>query len=118
MNRLVFAGCSFTHSGDSWAYQPQPNNTPHVEVIDEPGGHWGNHLLREQSEWVEKLYGIKNAFDTATFWTNSHKLPKNLSLHNTMLDCVSHPPLAQHMLPGQGPVPGRHATQRQLGNSY
>ena len=76
MNRLVFAGCSFTHSGDSWAYQPQPKNTPHVEVIEEPSGHWGNHLLREQSEWVEKLYGIKNAFDPEKFWTNSHKLPK------------------------------------------
>jgi len=76
MNRLVFAGCSFTHSGDSWAYQPQPKNKPHVEEIEEPSGHWGNHLLREQSEWVEKLYGIKNAFVPATFWTNSQKLPK------------------------------------------
>lgn len=76
MNRLVFAGCSFTHSGESWAYQPQPKNKPHVEWIEQPGGDWGNHLLREQSEWIEKVYGIKNVFDPATFWKNSHSLPE------------------------------------------
>ena len=77
MNRLVFAGCSFTHSGDSWAYQPQPNNTPRVEVIDEPSGHWGNYLLREQSEWVEKLYGIKNALIQKRFGQTLITFQKN-----------------------------------------
>lgn len=76
MNRSVFAGCSFTHSGDSWAYQPQPKNKPWVEEIVDCSETWGNHLLREQSKWIEKVYGIKNAFDPATFWSNSHSLPE------------------------------------------
>ena len=76
MNRLVFAGCSFTHSGDSWAYQPQPNNKPRVEHVKDSNGHWGNRLLIEQSEWVEKIYGITNAFNPEKFWINSHQLSK------------------------------------------
>ena len=77
MRRIVFAGCSFTHSGESWAYQPQPNNKPRVEDLYKgKEGHWGNHLLREQSEWVEKIYGIKNAFAPETFWSNSRILPE------------------------------------------
>ena len=67
MHRMVFAGCSFTHSGDSWAYQPQPKNKPHVEEIDHPSEPWGDYLLREQSKLVEKIYGIKNAFDFPGF---------------------------------------------------
>jgi len=78
MRRIVFAGCSFTHSGESWAYQPQPNNKPRVEDLYKgKEGHWCNHLLREQSEWVEKIYGIKNAFDPETFWENSHSLSED-----------------------------------------
>jgi hypothetical protein len=73
---MVFAGCSFTHSGDSWAYQPQPKNKPHVEEIVDPCEPWGDYLLREQSKLIEKVYGIKNAFDPETFWANSHRLPE------------------------------------------
>ena len=78
MRRMVFAGCSFTHSGESWAYNPQPNNIPRVEDINpSDGGVWGNHLLLEQGDNYAKKYGVdKSIFEPATFWANSHNLPE------------------------------------------
>lgn len=76
MRRLVFAGCSFTHSGESWAYQGQPKARPRVEEMNKEPGAWANHILREQSDLLEKKYGIKDAFDPLTFWPSSHKLPE------------------------------------------
>ena len=75
---MVFAGCSFTHSGESWAYNPQPNNIPRVEDINpSDGGVWGNHLLLEQGDNYAKKYGVdKSIFEPATFWANSHNLPE------------------------------------------
>ena len=77
MKNLIFAGCSFTHSGDSWAYQPQPYNTPRVEEIEEPSGHWGDFLLLEQGDNYAKTCGVdKRIFEPSNFWKNSHQLPE------------------------------------------
>ena len=79
MRRMVFAGCSFTHSGESWAYNPQPDNIPRVENInpDDHGGVWGKHLLLEQGDNYAKKYGVdKNIFEPENFWKNSKELSK------------------------------------------
>jgi hypothetical protein len=77
MHRLLFAGCSFTHSGDSWAYQGQPNVRPKVEETNSIPGDWGKHLVQEQGDNYAKKYGVdKSIFEPATFWANSHNLPE------------------------------------------
>lgn len=77
MRRMVFAGCSFTHSGDSWAYQGQPNVRPKVEETNSIPGDWGKHLVQEQGDNYAKKYGVdKSIFEPATFWANSHNLPE------------------------------------------
>lgn len=79
MRRMVFAGCSFTHSGESWAYNPQPNNIPRVEYINpSDGGVWGKHLLLEQGDNYAKKYGVdKSIFEPENFWKNSKELSKD-----------------------------------------
>jgi len=82
---MVFAGCSFTHSGESWAYQPQPNNIPRVENMkpgdiddEEHRGVWGRHLLTEQGDNYAKKYGVdKSIFEPDNFFKNSKPLSEN-----------------------------------------
>lgn len=77
MRRVVFAGCSFTHSGESWAYQGQPNVRPRVEEIDPNPGSWGKRLLREQYENYMKKYGHCENLHPDIFWNNSKQLSKD-----------------------------------------
>lgn len=78
MRRMVFAGCSFTHSGESWAYQGQPNVRPKVEEMNSIPGDWGKHLLQEQGDNYAKRYGVdKSIFEPENFWKNSKELSKD-----------------------------------------
>lgn len=78
MHRFVFAGCSFTHSGESWAYNPQPYIFPRVEAFmpDELPGTWGEYLLKEQARFLKEMYDIDSDMsDPKKHWSKSKQLP-------------------------------------------
>jgi len=86
MKRLVFAGCSFTHSGDSWAYSSRPLIFDTDELIP---ANYNLHVRREymasnfslnivQSQHRKYLhkYGTElELLNPETFWNDSHPLP-------------------------------------------
>jgi hypothetical protein len=98
MKRLVFAGCSFTHSGDSWAYCGRPWNNIEMHKLQEPERskfksqiqkdkncytrvEWFgpttsyDQLENQQKKFSQKYNTSPSLLDPENFWKDSQQLP-------------------------------------------
>ena len=56
MRRMVFAGCSFTHSGDSWAHQGQEQLSTLAEQHGDDPTMWTNLAINQQNILFNEKY--------------------------------------------------------------
>lgn len=98
MKRVVFAGCSFTHSGDSWAYCARPWNFLEFDQLpekDKPlfmekiskqqnlytrvewhSANYSYNILKDQFQKYKTCYNISDHYlNPDNFWDDSKLLP-------------------------------------------
>ena len=56
MHRLLFAGCSFTHNGDSWAHQGQEQLATLTEQHGDDPTMWTNQIINRQNILFNEKY--------------------------------------------------------------
>ena len=77
MHRLLFAGCSFTHNGDSWAHQGQEQLATLTEQHGDDPTMWTNQIINRQNILFNEKYKTPfTLMSYSPFFRKAKKLPK------------------------------------------